>query len=124
MLPRMEPEKFVSAIGACDVVLDSIGWSGCNSTLESLAHGLPIVTIAGPLMRGRHTSAILEMMGIGETTARTVDEYVAIAVQLGRNAEARAAAAAKIESNKHRVYRDRTCVAGLEAFFVTALQQA
>jgi len=35
------PDRFVAAIGQCDVVLDSIGWSGCNSILESLVHNLP-----------------------------------------------------------------------------------
>ena len=78
-LPRLAPDRFVAAIGQCDVVLDSIGWSGCNSVLESLVHNLPIVTFAGEMMRGRHTAAILDMMEIGETTARTIDEYVSIA---------------------------------------------
>src|SRR5262249_43377144 len=63
-LPRLAPERFTAAIGQCDVVLDSIGWSGCNSILESLAHDLPIVTLAGDFMRGRHATAILTMMGI------------------------------------------------------------
>jgi protein O-GlcNAc transferase len=116
ILPRLDPDRFVAAIGQCDVVLDSIGWSGCNSTLESLAHNRPIVTLAGALMRGRHTAAILQMMGIGETTARTVDEYVAIAVDLGRDAAKRAAVMAKVAANKHRVYGDRACVAALEDF--------
>jgi predicted O-linked N-acetylglucosamine transferase (SPINDLY family) len=97
-------------------VLDSIGWSGCNSTLESLAHNRPIVTFAGELMRGRHTAAILQMMGLGETTARTVDDYVAIAVRLGRSAAERAAVSARIAAGKHRVYGDRACIAALEAF--------
>ena len=43
-LARLSQSKFVAAIGLCDVFLDSIGWSGCNSALESLPHNLPIVT--------------------------------------------------------------------------------
>src|SRR6202011_737425 len=27
-LPRLAPDRFTAAIGRCDVVLDSIGWSG------------------------------------------------------------------------------------------------
>src|SRR5262249_11544609 len=30
-LPRVSEAKFAAAIGACDAILDSIGWSGCNS---------------------------------------------------------------------------------------------
>jgi protein O-GlcNAc transferase len=124
MLPRLDPGSYISALGQCDILLDSIGWSGCNSTLESLVHNLPIVTMTGELMRGRHSSAILGMMGIFETTAQTVDQYVSMAVALGRNAERRTALAARIASNKHRVYRDSACVTDLEEFLVAAVKQA
>jgi protein O-GlcNAc transferase len=50
-LPRLDRQRFLAAVGHSDVVLDSIGWSGCNSSLESLPFDLPIVTLTGPLMR-------------------------------------------------------------------------
>jgi protein O-GlcNAc transferase len=121
-LPRLAPERFAAAIGQCDVVLDSIGWSGCNSILESLVHNVPIVTLAGEMMRGRHTAAILQMMDIGGTTARTVDEYVAIAGMLGRAGAKRAELSDRIAENKHRVYRDRDCIVALEAFLDRAVR--
>jgi predicted O-linked N-acetylglucosamine transferase (SPINDLY family) len=121
-LPRLAPDRFVAAIGQCDVVLDSIGWSGCNSILESLVHNLPIVTFAGEMMRGRHTAAILDVMDISETTARTIDEYVSIAGLLGRTSAKRAELSAEIANKKHRVYRDRTCIAALEAFLDRAVR--
>jgi protein O-GlcNAc transferase len=64
------------------------------------------------------------MMGIKETTAQTIDGYVSIAIRAGRDAGWRAAIAAKIKSNKHRVYRDAACIAGLEDFLRTAVDQA
>ncbi|HWX07977.1 MAG TPA: hypothetical protein VN065_19275, partial [Bradyrhizobium sp.] len=121
-LPRLTPDRFVAAIGQCDIVLDSIGWSGCNSILESLVHDLPVVTLAGEMMRGRHTAAILEMMEIRETTAQTIDEYVSIAGALGRDAARRSELSARIAGNKHRVYRDRDCIAALEAFLERAVR--
>ena len=123
-LPRLAADHFVAAIGQCDIVLDSIGWSGCNSILESLVHNVPIVTLAGDIMRARHTAAILEMMGIGETTARTLDDYVSIAVSLGRHPAKRAEFSARIASRKQLVYRDRDCIAALEAFLDTAVRPA
>ena len=90
-LPRLEQQKFVAAIGACDAVLDSIGWSGCNSMLESLVHDLPIVTLTGPLMRGRHATAILKMMDMPETIAASIDGYVAAAVRIARDGAWRSA---------------------------------
>jgi predicted O-linked N-acetylglucosamine transferase (SPINDLY family) len=121
-LPRLAPDLFVAAIGQCDVVLDSIGWSGCNSILESLVHNLPIVALAGAMMRGRHAAAILEMMDVGETTARTIDEYVAIAGALGRDDAKRNALSAQIAGQKHRIYRDLDCIASLQEFLDKAVR--
>jgi predicted porin len=117
-LPRLEPQKFVAAIGACDAVLDSIGWSGCNSVLESLVHDLPIVTLSGPLMRGRHATAILTMMDVPDTVTASIDGYVAAAVRIARDAGWRSALRSKIARNKHRLYRDGACIAALEDFLV------
>src|SRR6202022_1688499 len=116
--------RFVAAIAQCDVVLDSIGWSGCNSILESLVHDLPIVSFAGEMMRGRHTAAILDMMDISETTARTIEDYVSIAGGLGRNVTRRIELSARIAANKHRLYRDRDCIAALETFLDSAARNA
>jgi protein O-GlcNAc transferase len=80
------------------------------------------VTFAGPMMRGRHTAAILEMMDVRETTARTIDEYVTIAGVLGRNMARRTELSARIASQKHRVYRDRDCILALEAFLDRAVR--
>jgi len=116
LLPRLDVRRFVAAIGQCDIVLDSIGWSGCNSTLESLHHDLPIVTMAGSLMRGRHSMAILKMMGVADTITETVDDYISTAIRLARDVPWRTAVKSRISENKYRVFRDTTCVSALEAF--------
>ena len=72
-------QKSRFAAGLSDVFLDSIGWSGCNSALECLTRALPIVTFEGATMRGRHSAAIPRMIGVEDTIATTVDDYVAIA---------------------------------------------
>ena len=95
-LPRLKSQEFVAAIGACDAVLDSIGWSGCNSVLESLVHDLPIVTMAGPLMRGRHATAILTMMDVLDTVTASSDGYVAAAARIARDADWRSSLRSKI----------------------------
>jgi protein O-GlcNAc transferase len=118
-LPRLDPQQYAAAARWCDIGLDSIGWSGCNSTLECLSDDLPIVTMPGPLMRGRHTAAILTMMGVADTVAGTLDEYVTTAVRLARDAPWRMALRKKIAASKHRVYRDRACIAALEDFLDT-----
>jgi predicted O-linked N-acetylglucosamine transferase (SPINDLY family) len=124
VLPRLDQDRFGAAIGLCDIVLDSIGWSGCNSTLESLAHGLPVVTMAGDLMRGRHGVAILRMMGVTETIGADTDGYVAIAVRLAQDRDWRSAVRRRMSESKDRVYRDRACIAALEDFLDRAARDA
>ena len=121
-LDRMSQSKFVAAAGLADVFLDSIGWSGCNSALECLAQALPLVTFEGPTMRGRHSAAILRMLGITDTIAATVDDYVAIAIRLGQDAEFRRRTAARMAENRDKAYRDRAPVTALEDLIETAVR--
>jgi predicted O-linked N-acetylglucosamine transferase (SPINDLY family) len=123
-LSYMPTESFHGAMACCDVFLDSIGWSGCNSTLESLSGDMPIVTMRGGLMRGRHSAAILEMMGLTETIADGIDDYVATATRLARDPAWRAELRRKTAERKHRIWRDRTCIAALEDFLEQAVHRA
>ncbi len=122
VMPRLDRNRFAAAIGQCDVVLDSIGWSGCNSTLESLVHDLPVVTMPGEFMRGRHSAAILQMMDVTETTAATIEDYVALAARLAREPDWRKSLKARIAANKARLYRDRAPVTNLENFIEQAVR--
>ena len=113
-LPRLSPERFLAVGAVCDVFLDSIGWSGFNSTLEASVNDLPVVTLPGELMRGRHSMAVLRAMGVGETIASSLDDYVALAVRLAGDPAWRAEIRLKIAEGKHRAYRDRACIGALE----------
>ena len=113
-LNRLSQSKFVAAAGLADVFLDTIGWSGCNSALECLTQALPLVTFEGTTMRGRHSAAILRMIDVTDTIAVTVEDYVAIATRLGKDAQFRETISSRIAENKHRLYRDRAPVTALE----------
>lgn len=120
-LPRLDPTGFLEVAAACDIFLDGIGWSGNNSTLESTLFDLPVVTLAGDLMRGRHTAAILTMMGIPDAVTETVEAYTALAVRLGVDPTYRADMRRRVGEGRGRVYRDRDCVTALEAFLERAV---
>ena len=120
VLPRLGRDKFAAAIGLSDVVLDSIGWAGCNSTLEGLHYDMPVVTMDFGPMRGRHGAAIFRMMDVTDTVTQSIDDYVATAVRLARDGEARAALKGEIAAHKKRLYRDRACITALEDFLEQA----
>jgi predicted O-linked N-acetylglucosamine transferase (SPINDLY family) len=115
-LPPLNAITYAVLNAEIDVYLDSIGWSGGNTTFESLPFNKPIVTLPGEFMRGRHTTAILKMMGVEETIAADVQDYVSIAARLGTDREWYDAVSGRVAVNKHRVYGDRICVRALEQF--------
>jgi predicted O-linked N-acetylglucosamine transferase (SPINDLY family) len=106
------------------VFLDSIGWSGCNSTLEALVYDLPIVTLRGDLMRGRHSAAMLDMMGMTATVCESIEQYVELAVGFARDLVRRAEVKRMIAAGKRAIYRDRTCIAALEEFLEQVVRAA
>lgn len=123
ILPRLDPAQFHGTNLLADIYLDSIGWSGCNSTLEAAACDLPVVTLPGEFMRGRHSFAILTMMGMTETIAETIDDYVMLAVRLARDPEWRRSIANRVAGKKHLLYRDKTCITALEDFLERTVRE-
>jgi predicted O-linked N-acetylglucosamine transferase (SPINDLY family) len=121
LLPQQDPPHYQALNLLTDVFLDSMEWSGCNSTLEAISFARPIVTLPGRLMRGRHTYAILTMMGLRETIAESVDDYVRIAVRLGTDAGWRHQVSDSIRTSATRLYRDMEAVHGLERFLEVAV---
>jgi protein O-GlcNAc transferase len=119
-LKPMSMSRFAAASAQCDVMLDSIGWSGGNTTLEALAQDLPVVTFEGDLMRGRVSAGMLRMMGMAETVAGTIDDYVSLAIRIAQDPEWRADLKMRVIRDRERLYRDRTCIAALEEFLERA----
>jgi protein O-GlcNAc transferase len=116
LLPPLEPALFQGALGLADLALDPIGWSGCNSLLEGFEHDLPFVTWPGGSLRSRHGLAILDEMGIEDGIARSAEDYVAIAIRLGRDSEARQALKEKIAERKGRLYGQTGWIEPMKAF--------
>lgn len=117
MLPRLTPEDYLALNRVVDIFLDNPPWSGNNTTLAAIDCHLPVVTCPTGYMRGRHSYAILKMLGIEDTIASNQQEYVDIAVRLGVNEGWRYEIVQQIVSRHERIYEDTDCVHGLEEFY-------
>jgi predicted O-linked N-acetylglucosamine transferase (SPINDLY family) len=115
LIPPVPHIEFPALLRAADVFLDSVGWSGCNSTLEAVACDLSVVTTPTALMRGRHSAAILACMGLAHRIAANIDEYVDHAVRLADTDE-RAQFVAELRTGRSRVFGDPAPVRALEDF--------
>jgi protein O-GlcNAc transferase len=121
-LPYLDVDQYQALNGISDILLDPIGWSGCTTAFEAIDFNLPVVTFPSMLLRGRTAAAILIMMGITETIAYNLDEYIEIAIHLGLDLEWRHQISEKIGANKHHVYRDRSCITALEDFLAAVVK--
>ena len=79
VLPPAPHEDYLRINLACDLMLDTLHWSGGNTSLDALACGLPVVTLPGRYMRGRQSAAMLPLAGASELIATDADDYVRIA---------------------------------------------
>ncbi len=77
-----DPDDRVGQWRTIDLALDSFPAGDIATTLDALAMGVPIVTIAGPNLAGRHAASALGLIGQRQLVAGDVEEYVAKAVQL------------------------------------------
>ena len=120
LAPQVPFEDFPSLLRVGDLYLDSIGWSGGNTTLEALTCDLPAITWPVGLMRGRHTTAILKVMGLDACIADSAEAYVDLAVHFADPAS-RGDLRAQVVARKDRLFHDLEAVRALEDFLVRAV---
>jgi len=123
VLPQCSHADYLRINTVCDVMLDTLHWSGGNTSLDALACGLPIVTLPGRFMRGRQSAGMLRLMEIEETIARDVDDYVAIAARLGVDATWRRDLRARIITAGAHVFDDPAPIEALAGAFIGLAEQ-
>jgi predicted O-linked N-acetylglucosamine transferase (SPINDLY family) len=79
-----------------DVVLDTLPYTGGDTTAAALDMAVPVVTRLGERAAERMTYSLLAHLGVTDTVARSDEEYVAIACRLAQDRAWRASVAAAI----------------------------
>jgi protein O-GlcNAc transferase len=118
-LPRMDTPMFRAALCCADVVLDTVHWSGGNTSLDAFACGVPVVTLPGEFMRGRQTMAMLRMMGLEDLIATSAGDYVRVARRLASDSNWSGEVRRTISSARSALFNRPENVSALE----TALQE-
>ena len=121
--PRCAKDEYLGLIEQSDIILDSLNWSGGNTSLEAISLNKPIVTCPSEFMRGRHTYSILRKLNIEETIASSKEKYVEIAVRLAKDKDFRNSIINKIVKNKKKLFNDDKPIRFLEEVIKKKLLQ-
>lgn len=115
VLPQVDHDDYLRINLACDAMLDSVRWSGGNTSLDAIACGLPIATRPGAFMRGRQSAGMLEVIGAADLVAGDEDALVANAVRLAGDPPWRAGLSERMRDGAKALFDDAAPVAALAA---------
>jgi predicted O-linked N-acetylglucosamine transferase (SPINDLY family) len=82
LLGKSSQYEQLATFSAVDIQLDPFPHGGGVTTYEGLLMGVPCVTVLGDRLSGRVSASMLTSIGLSHLIARSVDEYVEIAVRL------------------------------------------
>ena len=84
LLPRRENQKYV-LYNQLSIALDPFPCTGGTTSLDALWMGVPIVTLAGNTFVSRMGVSFLSNLELTELIAESVEDYMTIAINLGRD---------------------------------------
>jgi protein O-GlcNAc transferase len=82
---RLPDEQFRTLLRQIDIALDPFPYNGTTTTCESLAMGIPVISLRGDRSVSRSGYALLKTAGLEGLCGRSVAAYERVAVKLSRN---------------------------------------
>jgi CRISPR-associated protein Csy1 len=114
VLPQVGHDDYLRINMLCDAMIDTLHWSGGNSSLDALACSLPVVTLPGAFMRGRQSAGMLSLLGVPELIAADHAGYLAIAARLAGDESWRQELAARIGAAQSRLFDESDAIERLQ----------
>lgn len=115
--------EYASLILAADVLLDPTPFGGVNTTYDGFSAGKAIVTLPGPLQRGRYTLGCYRRMGLAAPVAASLEEYAAVAVRLASDLDFRRSVEAEIAASSEVLFEQRSAAVELEEWMLETIEQ-
>lgn len=116
--PQCRHDVYLQINQACDAMLDTLRWSGGNTSLDAIACGLPVVTLPGTFMRARQSAAMLTLAAVPDLVAGDEDDYVRIAARLANDSAWASEIARRMVAGQSRVFDDATPVSALASWLL------
>jgi protein O-GlcNAc transferase len=100
ILNPLDHENYCKLIYNSKIILDSVDWSGGNSSLEAFYFNKPIITFQGYNLRSNTTSAFLKVLNLEELICKNEDHFVEVFDKLYSNNDFYVKCVNKIKKNK------------------------
>lgn len=123
-VPSQEPAGYYRLLSLADVVLDVPQYSSALTGYDAFALGVPVVTLPGSLMVQRYALGLYRKMGIDSLVVGSADEYVALAMRLGKDPDYRESMRSLIAGRSDALFEDTEVIREYEDFFEHALERA
>ena len=117
-LPRLSYPDYLNLLCEADVLLDSLHFSGGNTSMEAVAMGVPVVTLPGRFIRGRFTLGCYRQMDFSETIAQDEDDWLRLALELAHDAQKRSELRATVAAKSVQLLRCTEAAQEFEAALV------
>ncbi len=98
--PARPPQEHLARLALADLALDTFPFGAHTTAGDALWAGLPVITLVGETFPSRVTASKLNAIGLNELVTRSIEEYRARALELGRNAELLGSIRNRLRSNR------------------------
>ena len=100
----MKRKDFLKNLINYDLSIDTLDWTGGNSSIESLMCDLPVVTLPSETMRSRHTFAFLKHMDLNYLIASDENDLITKIEKLINNDDVYWNIIQEIKINKSKLF--------------------
>lgn len=88
VVDRRPLKEYLQLLQLADIALDAFPFNGHTTTCDSIWMGVPVVMLEGETYASRFGGSVLANVGLESCIARSIDEYVEIAVGLAQDLDA------------------------------------
>ncbi|NSY41137.1 tetratricopeptide repeat protein [Leisingera sp. ANG59] len=108
---EVDPDRLVFAPAACradhlarlplaDLALDTFTVNACTAARDALAAGVPVLTLPGQQSAARTSASLLQVAGLPEMVAESMQDYEAKAAELAADSTAAASLRSKLRDHQ------------------------
>lgn len=109
-IPWQEQASFFGLMDQAHVYLDTVGFSGFNTTMQAIERALPVVAWEGQFMRGRFASSILNEAGLGAWVSTDTAGYLDRVERLCKDQSLREQYRQQIITSRSTLFQDQETV--------------